>query len=93
MFQCEEAKQRSVEGKGEKRHQLDPNRLVAVRQHTERMFHNEVNWPTIKKAVDEKRSMKSAQWCETTATLVLSTLMKFERFAITFAWAFCHWGQ
>ena len=56
-FQCEEAKEGSVAGKEEKLDQLDPNRLVALRQHTERMFHTEVNWPTIKKAVDEKCRM------------------------------------
>ena len=54
VFRREEAKEGSVEGKGEKLHQLDPNRLSAVREHTERMFPNEVNWPTIKKAIDEK---------------------------------------
>ena len=43
VFRREEAKEGSVEGKGEKLHQLDPNRLAAVREHTERMFPNEVN--------------------------------------------------
>ena len=43
VFRREEAKEGSVEGKGEKLHQLDPNRLAAVRKHTERMFLNEVN--------------------------------------------------
>ena len=57
VFRREEAKEGSVEGKGEKLHQLDPNRLAAVREHTERMFPNEVNWPTVKKAIDEKCRM------------------------------------
>ena len=50
VFRREEAKEGSVEGKGEKFHQLDPNRLSAVREHTERKFPNEVNWPTIKES-------------------------------------------
>ena len=54
VFRREEAKEGSVEGKGEKLHQLDPNRLAAVREHTERMFPNEVNWRTVKKAIDKK---------------------------------------
>ena len=54
VFRREEAKEGSVEGKGEKLHQLDPNWLAAVREHTERMFPNEVNWRTVKKAIDKK---------------------------------------
>ena len=68
VFRREEAKEGSVEGKGEKLHQLDPNRLSAVREHTERMFPNEVNWPTIKKAIDEKcrmvRNNRCTLWAE-----------------------------
>ena len=63
VFRREEAKEGSVEGKGEKLHQLDPNRLSAVREHTERMFPNEVNWPTIKKAIDEKCRMVRNNRC------------------------------
>lgn len=63
VFRHEEAKEGSVEGKGEKLHQLDPNRLSAVREHTERMFPNEVNWPTIKKAIDEKCRMVRNNRC------------------------------
>ncbi|CAH3026458.1 unnamed protein product, partial [Porites evermanni] len=42
---------------------LHPNRLAAVREHTERMFPNEVNWPTIKKAIDEKCRMVRNNRC------------------------------
>ena len=63
VFRREEAKEGSVEGKGEKLHQLDPNRLSAVREHTERMFPNEVNWPTIKKEIDEKCRMVRTNRC------------------------------
>ena len=63
VFRREEAKEGSVEGKGEKLHQLDPNRLAAVREHTERMFPNEVNWPTVKKAIDEKCRMVRNNRC------------------------------
>lgn len=52
-FGLKEAKKGSVAGKGEKLLQLDPN----LRQHTERMFPNEFNWPVIKKALDEKCRM------------------------------------
>ena len=63
VFRREEAKEGSVEGKGEKLHQLDPNRLAAVREHTERMFPNEVNWPSVKKAIDEKCRMVRNNRC------------------------------
>ena len=63
VFRREEAKQGSVEGKGEKLHQLDPNRLAAVKEHTEKMFPNEVNWPIIKKALDEKCRMVRNNRC------------------------------
>ena len=63
VFRREEVKEGSVEGKGEKLHQLDPNRLAAVREHTERMFPNEVNWPTVKKAIDEKCRMVRNNKC------------------------------
>ena len=58
-----EAKEGSVEGKGEKLHQLDPNRLAAVREHTEQIFTNEVSWPEIKKAIDEKSRMVRNNRC------------------------------
>ena len=63
VFRREEVKEGSVEGKGEKLHQLDPNRLAAVREHTERMFPNEVNWPTVKKAIDKKCRMVCNNRC------------------------------
>ena len=63
VFRREEAKEGSVEGKGEKLPQLDPNRLAAVREHTERMFPNEVNWPTVKKAIDKKCRMVRNNRC------------------------------
>ena len=63
VFRREEAKEGSVEGKGEKLPQLDPNRLAAVRGHTERMFPNEVNWPTVKKAIDKKCRMVRNNRC------------------------------
>ena len=63
VFRGEEAKKGSVEGKGEKLHQLDPNRLAAVREHTERVFPNEVNWPEIKKAINEKCRMVRNNRC------------------------------
>ena len=63
VFRREEAKEGSVEGKGEKLHQLDPNRLAAVREHTERMFPNEVNWPTVKKAIEKKCRMVCNNRC------------------------------
>ena len=63
VFRHEEAKEGSVEGKGEKLQQLDPNRLAAVREHTERMFPNEVNWPTVKKAIDKKCRMVRNNRC------------------------------
>ena len=63
VFRREEAKEGSVEGKGEKLPRLDPNRLAAVREHTERMFPNEVNWPTVKKAIDKKCRMVRNNRC------------------------------
>lgn len=44
------------EGKAEKLSQLDPNRLAAVQEETERRFaqDNTYEWPEIKKAIDEK---------------------------------------
>ena len=47
----------------ERNFQLDPNRLAAVREHTERMFPNEVNWPTVKKAINEKCRMVRNNRC------------------------------
>ena len=64
VFSREEAKEGSVEGKGEKLHQLDPNRLAALREHAERVFTNEViSWPEIKKAIDEKCRMVRNNRC------------------------------
>ena len=63
VFRREEAKEGSVEGKGEKLPRLHPNRLAAVREHTERMFPNEVNWPTVKKAIDKKCRMVRNNRC------------------------------
>ena len=63
VFRREEAKEGSIEGKEEKLHQLDPNRLAAVREHTERMFPDEFNWPVIKKALAEKCRMVRNNRC------------------------------
>ena len=63
VFRREEAKEGSIEGKGEKLLQLDPNRLAAIREHTERMFPDEFNWPVIKKALDEKCRMVRNNRC------------------------------
>jgi len=38
VFRREEAKVGSMEGKGEKLSQLDPNRIVAIREETEKRF-------------------------------------------------------
>ena len=56
VFRREEAKDGSVEGKGEKLSRLGPNRFAAIREETEKRFaqDNTYTWPEIKK--------KSAEW-------------------------------
>jgi len=65
VFGREEAKDGSVEGKGEKLSRLDPNRLAAVQEETGRRFaqDNTYAWPEIKKAIDEKCRMVRNNRC------------------------------
>ena len=65
VFRREEAKDGSVEGKGEKLSRLDPNRLAAIKEETERRFaqDNTYAWPEIKKAIDEKCRMVRNNRC------------------------------
>ena len=55
----EEAKDRSVKGKGEKLSRLDPKRLAAIQEERERRYaqDNTYAWPEIKKAIDKKCRM------------------------------------
>lgn len=68
VFSREEAKMDSVEGKADKLCKLDPSRMAAVGEHTERMFSADDNlkWAEIKKSIDEKCRMvqnkSSLQW-------------------------------
>ena len=65
VFGRDEAKDGSVEGKGEKLSQLDPNQLAPVQEETERRFaqDNTRAWPEIKKAIDEKCRMVCNNRC------------------------------
>lgn len=65
VFGREEAKDGSVEGKGEKLSRLDPNRLAAIQEETERRFSqdNTYSWPEVKKAIDEKCRMVRNNRC------------------------------
>ena len=65
MFGREEAKQGSVEGKGIKLSQLDPNRLAAIKEEMERRFAEDKTyaWPEIKKAIDKKCRMVGNNRC------------------------------
>ena len=65
VFGRDEAKDGSVEGKGEKLSRLDPNRLAAVQEETERRFAQDSTyaWPEIKKAIDEKCRMVRNNRC------------------------------
>ena len=65
VFNREEAKEGSVEGKGEKLSQLDPNRMAVVKEQTERTFprDNNLKWVEIKKAIDEKCRMVRNKRC------------------------------
>ena len=65
VFGREEAKQGSVEGKGIKLSQLDPNRLAAIKEETKRRFSEDKTyaWPEIKKAIDEKCRMVRNNRC------------------------------
>ena len=65
VFGREEAKDGSVEGKGKTLSRLDPNRLAAVQEETERRFaqDNTYAWPEIRKAIDEKCRMVRNNRC------------------------------
>ena len=63
VFRREEAKEGSVEGKGGKLSQLDPNRIAAIKDETEKRFPEEYVWPEIKKALDEKCRMVRNNRC------------------------------
>ena len=63
VFRREEAKVGSVEGKGEKLSQLDPNRIAAIREETEKRFGVDSVWQEIKKAIDEKCRMVRNNQC------------------------------
>ena len=54
-----------MEGKANKLCKLEPNRLAAVKEHTERMFPADDNlkWAEIKKAIDEKCRMVRNNRC------------------------------
>ena len=55
----------SVEGKGGQLNQLDPNRMAAVKEHTERTFLGEdsLKWVEIKRGIDEKCRMVRNNRC------------------------------
>ena len=65
VFNREEARGGSVEGKGGQLNQLDPNRVAAVKEHTERMFLGEdsFKWAEIKRGIDEKCRMVRNNRC------------------------------
>lgn len=65
VFRREEAKGGSVEGKGEKLSRLDPNRLAAIKEETERRFAEDktYSWLDVKKAIDEKCRMVRNNRC------------------------------
>ena len=63
VFRREEAKVGSVEGKGEKLSQLDPNRIAAIREETEKRFAVDSVWQEIKRAIDEKCRMVRNNQC------------------------------
>ena len=65
VFNREEAKGGSVEGKGGQLNQLDPNRMAAIKEHTERIFLGEdsFKWVEIKRGIDEKCRMVRNNRC------------------------------
>ena len=65
VFNREEARGGSAEGKGRQLNQLDPNRMAAVKEHTERMFLGEdsFKWVEIKRGIDEKCRMVRNNRC------------------------------
>ena len=74
VFSREEAKMGSVEGKVNKLCKLDPKRLAAVNEHTERMFPaDNLKWAEIKKAIDEKCRMVRNNRCLLWAGVNMST--------------------
>ena len=48
--------------------------------------------PVLRRNKATNSSTSTDPFSAATKTLVLGNLFKFERFAITFARAFCHWG-
>ena len=48
--------------------------------------------PVLRRNKATNSSISTDPFSAATKTLVLGNLFKFERFAITFARAFCHWG-
>lgn len=65
VFGREEAKQGSVEGKGEKLARLDPNRLAAIAAGNSKKIclRQNYEWSTIKSAIDEKCRMVRDDRC------------------------------
>lgn len=63
VFRREDAKAGSVEGKGEKLTQLDPNRIAAIREEAEKRFALDCVWQEMKKAIDEKCRMVRNNQC------------------------------
>lgn len=71
VFSRHEAHSGSVEGKGSELKQLDPNRIMAVYEHTTRRFKssedNKLSWADFKKKVDGKCRMVRNKRCTTWA--------------------------
>ena len=65
VFNSEEARGGSVEGKGGQLNQLGPNHMAAVKKHTERMFLGEdsFKWVEIKRGINEKCRMVHNNRC------------------------------
>jgi hypothetical protein len=70
VFSRNEAFASSVEGKGEKLTQLDPNRMMAIYEQTLRRFKDsdtKCSWETTKKVIDSKCRMVRNNRCKTWA--------------------------
>jgi hypothetical protein len=68
VFSRKEAIVSSVEGKGEKLTQLDPNRMMAIHEQTLRHFKDsdtKCSWETTKKVIDSKCRMDRKNRCKT----------------------------
>ena len=65
VFNREEARGGSVEGKEGKLNQLDPNRMAAIKEHAERMLlgGDSFKWIDIKRGIDEKCRMVRNSRC------------------------------